>query len=798
MHRRPIVEEAQGVSTVDFDRFGQFPQQGIANTTRDLLYSGLCYAGLLTTQSSSVNVQVALGRVYDGGSQFASEAVQERSVADYVPTVAGRSVICLLVAQGQEQADDLENRYYERPIDPANPNAGTQQTVDDAYRTKNRKVILTVIPGTESVRPVAPASPTGAVAVAEILVTTSGIQSVTMRDDTRAKRLDVIAANQTTLSNTLALLQQTIDGFRADLAATRADLLASASASTLAAMQVDMALLKDRLDLPDDGSPYWADRFLDYGETDWDPLTETGHPDFSARVQEGIRFPYDNVAEFPLSVLNPNDPNLKHAASGLICPRYTAVPGIVNDAAASEMPLGGVSVQTITVEHLTQSRERVRYGSEFMVCNNSAWWQSGRFDPIAGIFTASTGETYEAAAELSNPTDDGAGVNHQAIRVRQFWKDEIEVPYDKYTENQTTISGVVKAQTFLQHQERWVPGVDLAIKRWGAGAQIKAVLVECDSAGRPDPTRALQTVELNEGSFRTWPQWTPFDFSAPVFTSPLAANNGRARPYGVMFFTTGDVDVATSDGQSFMGGNLFTTTDGVYFDGDLSRDLCFRVRYARFDITDIPVRLGGWNLSGGIETLDVLAPMIVPGASRALFQINVGGSWRSLDKSEAGSSFLNGTQALYDAQVLLSGTEWAMPVINTVNSRVRLARPKSRFTWIGGDSKANGGSWEIGVSATQLKLKAVVAGWDAARHTLTPSILYGNGYGTVKAATGAPTVRVVPGREVARPDQEYAVEMEWTFDFTTAVNTVKLKIVGETNNYKLPFHPEWAALRVTK
>ncbi len=792
MHR-VLVETAQGVTPVDFERMGRFPQDGFTDVTRDLLYGSACYAGLLVTQASSVTVQIALGRVYSGGEQFALEQVQERSVAEAgVPTLAGQSVIHLVVAQGQEVDDNLENRYYERDIDPNNPSAGTQQTVDDAYRVKRCRVVVSVIPGTPGVRPVAPTAPTGSVAVAEILVTTSGIQAVTMRDDMRAKRLDMIAATQADLAATLALLQQTIDGFRADLAATRADLLASASTTAVAAMQVDLALVKDRLDLPADGSPYWSDRFLDYGETDWDPLTQTGHPDFSARVQEGIRFPYDNLAEFPLSVQNANDPNLRHAASGLICPRYSDVPGIVNDAATGEMPLGGVSVQTITVEHLTQSRERVRYGSEFTVCNNSQFWSSGRFDPIGGIFTAATGEQYKAAAELRSYN---GSVDHQAIRLRQFWKDEIEVPYDKYTATQTTISGVVKAETFLQHQERWITGIDLAIKRWGSGARIKAVLVECDAAGRPDPTRALTSVELGEASFRAFPDWTPFSFSAPVFTAPLSANNGRARPYGVLFFTTGDVDVATSDGQSFMAGNLFTTTDGVYFDGDLTRDLCFRVRYARFDITDIPIRLGGWNLSGGIASIDVLAPMIVPGAARAVFQVNVGGNWRSLDASESGVSFLNGTQALYDARVLLSGTEWAMPIIDTQTSRVRLARPKDRFVWVGGDAKANGGSWEIGSNATQLKLKAVVAAWDPARHALTPTILYGANFASVKGASGAPVVRVVPGREIARPDQEAAVEMEWTFDFASPVASVKLKLVGATNNDKLPFHPEWAVLR---
>lgn len=799
MHRVQ-VEVAQGVTPVDFDRIGQFPQTALGDATRDMLYASLCYAGLQVTPSGGVNVQVALGRVYSGGDQYHLESVQERSIAEAgVPTIAGSSVIHLVVAQGQEVDDNLENRYYERDIDPNNPNAGAQQTVDDAYRVKRRKVVVTIIPGQPGVRPVAPVAPIGSVAVAEILVTTSGIQSVTMREDTRATRLDAIVAQQKDVLARLDLTDQAIAGLRIDLAAVRADLLASASASALAAMQVDIALIKDSLDFPDDGSPYWANRFLSLKESAYDIATGVGHPDWDARVSEGIRFPDDNKAEFALSLYNPNDPNLRYASSGLICPKFTEVPGIVLDQVDGEMPLGGVVATTLTVEHLTQSRERVRYGTPFQVCNNSQFWNSGKFDPISGIFTSSSGETYKAALDLNGLpyVYTGDGLLHVPVRLQQFWKDEISVPYDKYTPNQTTITGVTKAQTFLQHQERWVTRSWLGVKRWGTGAEITATFVECDAEGRPDPTRVFNRVSLTADSFKAWPAKTYFTYPKPVFTAPLSANNGRARPYATTWSTTGDVDVVTADGQAFLGGNLFTSTDGIYWDGDLTRDICHGYDYANFDITDMPVRLNGWNLSGGVEAIDVLAPMITPGAASATFQVGVNGNWRSLDASESGASFLSGNQVGYDAQVLLRGTEWAMPIIDTANSRVRLTRPKAQFTWVGGGVAANGYAWQIGSAATQLKLQMVVSAWDPGRHTITPKLYSGAGLATVTNAAAAPTLRVVPGREVGRPDQSAAVIMEWTFNLAAAASAVLLWIRGNTNNYKIPFLPEWACLRKT-
>lgn len=794
MYKKVVVEEGQGVSEVDFDRLGSFPQTGMELLTGDHLTAGLVYAGFLTTVSDTVTVQIAAGRVYDGGRQYASEDVQERSVADYVPVTAGKSVICLVVGQGQEIADALENRFYERPIDPQNPDAGTQQTVDDGYRIRHRKAVLTVIPGIEGVRPVAPAAPIGSVAIAEILITTSGIQSVTMRVETAAIRVAAIAANQRAIQTDIALIRQAVEGLRADQAGIKAQLLGAASQRAIAALSVDMALIKDRLDVPDDGSQYWADRFLDYAETDYDPATATGHPDFDARVAEGIRFAFFGEAAFPLSLYNPNDPNLTHAASGLICPRYTAVEGIAVTAATGEMALGGVSSTAVTVERLTEKRERIRTGSSFTVCNNSQFWTSGRYDPVSGIFTSAAGETYKAAAELRNL---GGGVNHQYVRLQRFWTDTIDVAYDKFTADAVTVNGVVKAESFLVHQERWSPRTWLGIKRWGAGAEITAVLCEAKDNGDPDTSRALATVTKTAADFKVWPERTYFTHAKPVFLAPIAGSHNRARAYAIAYFVTGDVDVATADGSAFLGGNLFTTTDGVAYDVDLVKDLCFGVDYCSFEITQIPVRLGAFQLSGGIEDIDILAPMIVPSAAQTVFEINIDGTWRALSAANAQADFINGVTSLYEARVVLTGTQWGMPIIETGQSRVRLTRNKDAFVWVGPGADDGTDGHTFDAPASEVKLKAVVGAFDAARHTLTAKCLSGAGFATVVTAP-APTVRAVPGREVARIDQEAAVEMEWTFDLSLApADTVKLRLEGGTDNYRVPFHVEWAVARRT-
>lgn len=786
MDKRVIVAEGQGVNPTDFARMGAFPQDGIDRLTRDLLFAGMVYSGFNTVKVSndSVNLQIASGTLYKAGRQFTSGSVETRTIADIMPTLAGKSVIALVVAAAIEVNENLENRYYERDIDPSNPDAGVTRTVDDAYRVKSRNAVLTIIAGAESTRPVAPAAPTDACAIAEVLITTSGIQKVTMRADTRVQRLDLVLAKYAELSDFLEDVRESVDGLRSDLAAVSASGAAASAMAAIGAVENDLANIKERLDLPVDGAPYYADQFLDYSSTDYDPdRPAAGNLDFDARIDEGVRFAYEAESVAQLALLAPNDTNLTLIGRGLICPAFDEVDGLRVARATSDMPLGGVSVQTTTVKLMTKSATRIRYGTAFTVSNSSAYWKGGGYDSIAGRFRDKEGTLYAA-----DPLLNRGGTSVSGIRLRQIFKDKIEVNYEKFIVKEKTISGVVKAETFLQPYDRWVTGQDLGIKRWADTAEITAILCECDNSGRPDPTRALSSVTLKAASFKAWPLWTSFDFDEPIMLAPLSNTDGQARAYAVMWFTTGDVDVMTADGSSYTGGTLLSTTDLVYYEADVSKDICFKLRYAKFRQTNLTIKLKPWQLSGGIENIDIQASILAPNVSSATFRVMIGGKWRNVDQDEAGSSMIGGAQGVYDAQVVLHGNSWSMPIIDTVESRVRCTRPKAAGRWIGA-------AWGIGQSATQLKIKALVGAYDSEFHTVTAAIRYGAGYATVKLPTGAPVIRVAPGRAKDKIDQSNAVTMEWTFDFASPINGLKPELIFNTSKYRVPFHIEQIAVR---
>lgn len=383
MFRRILAEPEQFVTEVDLDRAGRFPQEGIDRLTRALLVSGRLYKDFQAVAVGLTAIEVAPGVLFVGGEMYVTLAPEERSIVEFIPFEAGKRVIITLIAQGREVDGLQESRTYEREIATPGGNSTTQLLPQIGFRAKVREAVLSFATGAPAATPSHPPVPLNAVAIADILIASGGIERITRRTENEAPELDELARAFTAQAVEIALMQQSIGGIRNDLAALGRELARSASRTTIMAITRDLASLKDRADIPDTGSPYGADRFLTSDESD------TANVDYKARVEEGVRFPYVNFDRRPIALYNANDPNLMHAAQGLICPKYTAVDGIRVDQRAGSMPLGGTTYQTMELTQLTMSRDVTYYGDYFEVCNNSSWWQSGRYDPAKGIFTTS-------------------------------------------------------------------------------------------------------------------------------------------------------------------------------------------------------------------------------------------------------------------------------------------------------------------------------------------------------------------------------------------------------------------------
>ncbi|MGX7745902.1 hypothetical protein, partial [Rhodopseudomonas parapalustris] len=513
------------------------------------------------------------------------------------------------------------------------------------------------------------------------------------------------AARDTALTLQLALVLQEMAGLRNDMAALARLIKAGVSPETFRATQGEIAKIKQVLLIPDTGSPFSADNFLDESESD------TGNVDYKARVLEGIRFPAANQDKRPLALYNPNDGNLMHASSGLICPKYTVVEGIKLVDRAGSLPLGGTVYQTLELTQMLMSRQETAYGDYFNVCENSEFWKSGQYDPAKGILRIGT-ETYEIGGTVGNYNWTG----HEIKRARKFWTTTVKEPYDVYAPVAHTIQGVIKAQTWLQSQDRWSPGMRLYLDSWSAGAEITVTCVECGEDGRPLKGRMLAKTTLAADQFKRWPEATRFPFAVPSFRQ-------SGKQYAYLIATTGDVTAVYAEGQKFLSGNLLESTDGgSFFVGDLTRDLCHVTEYCSFDLTSLTVLLQGINLDGGIHNIRIRNAEVVPENSSRTFQLQVGGSWRTIEEPAGDDTlFGSGVTPYYDFRVQLTGNQWSMPILDMGASEVELFRADDDFRHI---SEA----LVFGTSLETIVIGTVVGAWDDARHTMAVRLAYGAGF----------------------------------------------------------------------
>ncbi|KPF98804.1 hypothetical protein IP86_10765 [Rhodopseudomonas sp. AAP120] len=767
MYKRATWDIDQEGTEEDLERMGQWPQQGITQLTDDLLVSGRMYKGFTALASGAAAIEVAPGRIYDSGAMFALEAGLEMAVDEFVPITAGQKVYVTLIGQGREDDGYVEARNYEREVPQSGGGTAIQQVPQTGARAKVRNAILTLYPGAPALTPVKPSIPLGTVAIADILIGTGGIESIAMRTANEAPELDALAAAYTAVTVRLGLVDQEMAGLRNDLAALARLFKSSVSRITVQAMQGDIAAIKDRLDIPDTGSPYSADNFLDERESD------AANVDYKARVLEGIRFPAANQWKGPLALYNANDGNLMHANAGLICPRYTAVDGIRLWERAGSTPLGGTVYQTMELTQMLMSRQETAYGDYFQVCSNSAWWSSGQYDPAKGVFRIGE-ETYEVG-DYTIADYAGNALNHTFVRLRKFWNTTVKVPYDVYAPVAHTIQGVLKSQSWLQSQNRWSPGMRLAIESWSTGAEVTVALVECAETGVPLPGRMLKKTTLAASQFKVFPEETRIPWATPVFLE-------SGKRYAYLFATTGDVTVAYAEGQKFLSGNYFETTDGAFFVGDLTRDLCHVTEFCQFSLTSLTVLLQGVNLDGGIHNIRIRNAEVVPQNSSRTFQLQVGGAWRPIEAPEGDDTlFGSGVTPYYDFRVVLNGNQWAMPILDMGSSEVELFRADD-------DLRHISSVLAFGSSIETIYVKATIGAWDAARHALAARLAYGAGYATLKTHDAVETKPVIGADGLVRAD---AVEKIWTFSFAApGISTCKIDFLGTTNNPRVTYHVE--------
>ena len=745
MESQVIFRDGQDNDPADYNHLQDFARRSLDHVVLDVATAERRYAGLASAASSATAVTVQPGRLYSEGRVYVRAEALVKDFLTSLPIATRKNV--LLVAYGEEIETDARPREY-----LLNEETGASEPRVAAME-RARICTLSFASGNESADPVDPVFSAGVLPIARIVLSPVGVVSVTMIAENHlvgtgelAVRMDKAEA----FDRSVGFVTQALAG---DLASIKASLGGLVDKPTYARGLVRLATIEAKVGIPSNAADSSADFFLDKRATD-----ET-FPGYVARVAEGIRFPHDARAETQLQIFDALNAKAK-IVGGLMLPAYTVTPRLAVDKRQGELSISSYTYQVHNMVQRTMSRTRIRYGDEQTVCSNSAWWQTGQYDAPAGVFQKD-GEQFKVSLEA----EFGDVPGHNLYRVQRFWYDSYEEPYWAQVTVNHAVPGSQVAETFLNANAGWQVTLALDFTRLAAEGGVTIAICETDR-GAPDLSRVISVTTLERAQLKIGMTHYPI---SPVFLK------GGTR-YAFQVISGANHFLATTQGENFPQGTLFTVLDGAFQQGDGTRDLCFALGFASFTQARAVIELQPLNLAGGMTAIDILADSIVPASCDLTYEAQVNSAWVPLAPALFSALSQGGVAPqLVPLRAVFTGTPDVMPAVRLTGSRVRAQRPKTALKHVSTVRTLPGaGSASIRV-VTRLEY------FVPANHSASVKLLTGAGFATVNN----------PSSFVDVVAEDGSIERTWIFNLGAAVTSYRRQVEATTTSVFSTFHFGW-------
>ncbi|MEY9138502.1 hypothetical protein ABIE79_010030 [Bradyrhizobium diazoefficiens] len=729
----------------DFTRLQDFAEASLDHVVLDGISNLTKYTGFGTTKSAVTQISVQPGRLYSAGKVYSSsETAWSKDFITQLP-VAGKR-IASVVTWGQETNTDIRPRQFLI-------NAETRQAEPQAVPLVHARVAsLNVVLGTEAPDPSAPLVDAGYTVIANVVLTPTGVDTITMITD---NQLPSVQAHEQRIDD-LEVFEETaglqIKTLASDIAALKeAGSRGDVDAATMGRTLTRLAVLESKNGVVYNAIDSDANFFLDTSKTLLtDPLSHV-------KCEEGIRMPSAAEGAAALQIFNPLDPNAT-IKNGIMFPAYTRQAWLQSGSITGELQVAAYSVQSFDMVQKMMSKQRIRYGDEFYVCTNSLFWQTGTYNG-AGLFFRD-GQTYE----VENPE---ATPYHAFIRLRQIWIDTWQEPYWEKVITTNTVLGTQIAETWLQGQNMWLDAVGVWFTRLAASGSCHFAICEVSDYGLPNTKAVIaQTTMLREQLVQGGETVVAFQ---PTFLQ-------AGKRYAVVVTTAADHWVATVPGQSFTSGTFFYVLDGAYAQGDAFKDLWMRLYRCKFNTARAVINLNPLQLAGGILAIDLLTGTVIPDGTSLTYEIQVGSTWYNfldVDKYMLGQG---GTiPPLLPLRAVFNGSVDCMPAINLADSSVFVSRPDVYAQHVSTTRT-------LPAASTSIRVIERYEYFDPVYHTASCKLLTGAGFGTQVSPSSVTTwIDPVDG----------AYERTYVFNLGAAITQFRKLTRLDTSTNQRVFHVGW-------
>jgi hypothetical protein len=746
MDRKVIFRDYQEQVATDHNNLQDYVQTAMDSIVSDAVSASRKYSGMMVTKTGQVEVTIGQGRVYDMGAVYARRAVLTQSLATYVAAAARR--IVTVSAFGQETETDVETRDYLTDVDTGSvePRAVSM--------TYSRDAQLVFTAGAEAADPVPPAVPATHVVIANVILDTTQIISIDMLEQNAVISTDALDIRTDLLEAFRSIIEPRVTSLASDLADLANSVKGLSSQEDLSRIHLDLARVKESLRYPSDASGFDSDFFLLQNKSD---MTNSQLLGFDAKVEEGIRFNDANKNEFEISLFSANDPNAA-LVGGYLMPKYTSVLKIQTGSYTESLGIAQYGYQVHSMKVGYMSRTRIRYGGSYTVCTNGvSYGTPGDAVPATNLYDFST-------AEFSTVQNNGPTWDHPYAwsRTDYYWLDTWKEPFMYEVTTDLAITGAQVAQTFLVSNDIIATQVGFYIAAKAANEDIHIALCEV-TAGQPDLNKVcLKTTYAQQNIVTGWNV-------APIQPTFLA----KGKRYAFVFISNANHQIGMTSGQSYLDGTFFYSTDGIYYMGDLTKDMMLQVYGAQFAASQVAIEFAPINLDGGFRDLDILAEQWVPGSCQLIFEMrpNGTGQWQPMISDNSGVLAVAPPLAQFRARFV--GTTDMMPILHLTGSRVNVSRPKTAFKHVSTPMTVPA----LANVANNVTFVNLLEMFDPTPHTYSMSVRVG-------ATEYAPvtTVSEVKDATAKRYQKTY------TFSLPAATTQFTIEQTGTTNSPQVTYH----------
>lgn len=398
----------------DVNNLQLYVQDSIDHIVQDAIMVAPKFTGFTVGKSAPVEVTVQPGRYYSEGRVYAKNDSHQFNFVANLPVTNKR--VAVISVWGREIETDAtpRNVLIAASSTPTNP-VYQPQILE---KTHMREAALAVTFSNEAPDPSMPVVEATMLPIAKVVLNNTGVESIEMM-------LQNVLLNLASFDGTLdafTAFEKWAEGILGSMTSDIAGLwgklrgISGADHQLTGRMLGRLAILESKAGVPSLAADSSADFFLDPNTSD---LT---NPISDVMVQEGGRFPYDGLNRAALQLFNPIDPAAK-VDNGQLLPSYKSVVRFTTGIQTSTVAISSYQYTTQQAVQRTMSRYRVRWGATYTYCTNSAFWQTGTYDPVNHVFTRA-GETFQVIqADWANAT-----INHRMVRFTQFWEDRWEEP----------------------------------------------------------------------------------------------------------------------------------------------------------------------------------------------------------------------------------------------------------------------------------------------------------------------------------------------------------------------------------